>query len=308
MRAAKNVVLLLIAAMLMSSTVVAKKRRRARQAPKQASEQTTKEVSRLLGKFKWGMHVDKVMAQLEKDIRESYKKRIEREKEPFQQDRLRRERDEALKKLKKDHVRFEGKSTPWDRSLVDQEFVHKNNESLVVRWGERDRRFYFFHEGRLWKVYIAFNASLYRDKTFADFAEVMERQFGPAERKYKMSLKGEAVMSHLEWPPAGRTTLIALDNTDFYGNFCLVLIDRKGAKEVRRTRKINAPKKRYRDPLVEAVTRKDSTKRAGPADIVDRITGKRVDVPREKDTDQGGRSGGGKKGKSGAQGLDGLDI
>lgn len=310
MRSTRNAVLLLVVGLLFGPGAEARKRRRAPARAKVASKQTEKEVTGLLGEFKWGMHANQVIGQIEKEIRTAYKKQIEDEKEPYKQDQLRSERDAAIKKLKKDYVHFEGKSTPWDRSLIDHEFAHKNNESLVVRWGDRDRKFYFFHDGRLWKVYIAFNADLYRNKTFEDFAGVMERRFGPAERKYKMNLKGEAELSHLEWPPAGRTTLIAIDNTDFYGNFCLALIDRKAAAEVRRGRKVNSPKQRYSDPLVEAVTRKEPARRSGTEDIVDRITGKPVKVPPSAGNETGGAPDrpappSREKHKSG---LDGLDL
>ena len=191
-----------------------------------------------------------------------------------------------LKKIRKNYVKFIGKKTPWDVSLVDREFGHKNNEAMMVNWGDRDRRFYFFHHARLWKVFIAFNATLYRGKTFNDFAAAMERVFGRAERKFKTNLKGEAEMSHLEWPAARKTKLIAIDQTAFYGNFCLVLTHLPAAKRVKAGRKDNSPKKNYRDPLVRAVTSKN---RPGSttdpnADIVDQLTGRGVKAPKRSDT------------------------
>lgn len=252
-------------------------------SPAGPSKQTTSEMNRMLGKFKWGMSHDQVIGLLAAEIRGEFKKKMQQEKEPYRQDQLRHEMDEQLAKLKADYVRFEGKTTSWDVSLVDREFAHKNDESMVVRWGSRDRRFYFFHHDKLWKMYVAFNADLFRDKTFEDFAAVMERRFGAAERKYKVNLKGDAEMSHLEWPPSHGTTLLAIDNTEFYGNFCLVLIKQDAAKKVREGRKVNSPSKRYSDPLVEAVTQKNAGPSRAPADSSDRGAGQRAHAPGKSD-------------------------
>jgi hypothetical protein len=281
MKAVRWMSLILVALMALPTVDVEARRRRSkkRKKQKQASKAQAKAIGKLLGKFKWGLSSGKVVGMLEKEIRAEFDPKIRKEKDPIAQDKLRREMKGALVKLKKNHVKFTGKRSPWDVSLVENEFAHKNNESMVVRWGKRDRRFFFFHQGRLWKMYIAFNAELFRGKTFGDFTRMMQRRFGEAEAKWKLDVKGDSVMSHLEWPVAGNTVLIALDETAFYGNFCLVLTDKARAAQVREGRKINSPKRNYADPLVSAVAKKkgSSSSSGGSdpnADIIDQITGK----------------------------------
>ncbi|MBW2735394.1 MAG: hypothetical protein JRH20_23670 [Deltaproteobacteria bacterium] len=256
----------------------ARKRRRKKKRRKKvtvASKMTRNEIGKLRGKFKWEMSSQKVIGMLAKQIEDGYEKRLKREPDALKQDRIQREKMATLKKLKKGHVKFTGKRTPWGVSLVEKEFSHKNDESMVVRWGKRDRRFFFFHHGKLWKLYIAFNTALFRGKTFQDFAAMMQRRFGPAEVKWKLDVKGDSQMSHLEWPPAGNTVLLALDETAFYGNFCLVLIDKVAAARVREARKMNNPKKKYSDPLVNAIVPKKGGSSDPNEDVIDQITGKR---------------------------------
>lgn len=245
-------------------------------------------VQTLLGGLKWGLTSEQVIAHVVKQVSAGYSERLAKEKDPLQQDQIRRQRDAEIKKVQSTLIHFRGTPTPWDVSLVDDEFAHRNDESMLVRWTRRDRRFYFFHHNRLWKLYIAFNADLYRDKTFEDFAALMERRFGPAERKYKANLKGEAVMSHLQWPSFGNTTLIALDNTGFYGNFCLVLLDRQRAAKVQAARRAHTPTHRRGDPLVGSAIRPASSDIDVNSDIVDRITGGSPGKPPANDTEQSG--------------------
>ena len=227
-----------------------------------------------MGEYKWGMSSAKVLSQLREDIRTEEELILKRIKDPLEQDRRRREMMEKLVKVKKDYVVFGGKRSPWDVSLVDKEFAHKNNESMAVAWKKKERRFFIFHHDRLWKMFIAFNSELFADKTFEDFAQAMESRFGPAERKFTVNLKGDQKMDHLAWPQSGQTKLLAYDYTGFYGNFCLSLVDVKEWDNVKTGRSMNSPKRKYSDSLVEAVTKGESSGRDDNEDVIDRITGK----------------------------------
>jgi hypothetical protein len=256
-------------------------------APLKATEQTKLGIEKLMGVFKWGMPPQKVFAVLEKDIHAEFEPQVKATQDPMIQDRIRKEKNEKIKELKNNYVKFHGKQTSWDISMVDKEFAHKNNESMAVVWTKKDRRFFFFHNEKLYKLYIAFNADLYQDKTFEDFAQVMEARFGKAERKFTTTIKGDQVMDHLAWPPSGNTLLRAIDNTKLYSNFCLVLAEKSEVENVNSGRKMNSPKKEYSDPLVDQVVKGGGSGGDSEEDIVDRITGKGSRAPSVSDTGTG---------------------
>jgi hypothetical protein len=252
----------------------------------QEIKQTTLGIEKLMGAYKWGIPSSKVMSMLERDISNEMDPQIKTTSDPLAQDKLRREKFDKIKDLKKSQVRFDGKQTPWDISMVDKEFAHKNSESMAVVWTKKDRRFFFFHNDKLYKMYIAFNADMFQDKTFEDFAQVMETRFGKAERKFHTSLKGDKIMDHLAWPPTGTTLLRAIDNTKLYSNFCLVLVDKAEQENVSSGRKINSPRKKYNDPLVDMVTKDDKDGGSdSEEDIVDRITKRTSKSPTVGDGD-----------------------
>jgi hypothetical protein len=264
-----------------------KKKKKKRKTKLKATKATFTGITKLMGKFKWGMSNTKVLQMIRAQIRAEEEPILKKIKDPLEQDKRRREMFAKLRKVKKNYVEFLGKRTPWDVSLVDKEFAHKNNESMAVVWKKKERRFYFFHHGQLWKVFIAFNAEMFEDKTFEDFAQVMEKRFGSAERKFTVTLKGEQKMDHLAWPKAGRTKMLAYDLTAFYGNFCLSLVDMNTWSNVKHGRELNSPKRKYSDPLVKAVTTPGGSGGDANEDIVDRITGKGTTAP-----SVGGSSGG----------------
>ncbi|MFH1131200.1 MAG: hypothetical protein V1754_07685 [Pseudomonadota bacterium] len=269
------------------------KKRRVKEKPKvsAAVEETKVAITKLMGAYKWGMSPKEVREGLLEEARSIYKPKIKKTKEPLAQDGLRRELMEKEKEIEKSFVEFEGKRTAWDVSLVENEFAHKNSESMIYTWGNEDRRFYFFHRDRLWKIYIAFNSHLFKGKTFDDFSAVMQTRFGPPEKVGKKGV--EEKKGELTWPQAGDTVLKAIDNTGFYGNFCLVLWDNDEEGRIREARSLNVQKTEA-DPLIEAVTGEEKDTRDVNEDVVDKITGKGTRAPSRSDSDTPGSSTAGK--------------
>ena len=96
----------------------------------------------------------------------------------------------------------------------------------MTLWEKDQRRFLFFWHDKLYKQFIAFNAEhpVFAGKSFDDFAKLIQNRYGPAEMKFtQMKTKNDMKLDHLEWPASGDYQLYAIDQSEFYGNFCLVL-------------------------------------------------------------------------------------
>src|SRR5436190_2116672 len=80
-----------------------------------------------------------------------------------------------------------GKPSPWDVSIVEDEFAHNTGEAMLERWenqgGKNQRRFFFFFEGKLWKMLLSLDVSILPEdkKNFATFRQVMEGKYGAGE-------------------------------------------------------------------------------------------------------------------------------
>jgi hypothetical protein len=175
-------------------------------------------------------------------------------------------------------VKFDGQKSGWDSSIIDKEFGHKNEESMLVMWEKDQRRFLFFWRDKLYKQYIAFNSEhpVFQGKSFDDFAKLIQNRYGQAEMKMAaLRTKDDVTLDHLEWPSSADHTLWALDQSSFYGNFCLKLMQTSVFKDVEKMRAERSPKASSRNAVIDHITSPEQVKGDANEDIVDRITNKK---------------------------------
>jgi hypothetical protein len=239
-----------------------------------------KAVSELMGTFKWGMSKDEVIEAIEKLLTESNAEKIKATSDIYERDRLKKKVKAEVAAIKKSEVKFEGKKLGWDVSIIEREFGHKNDETMIV-WQEYDessgkdqQRFFFFVDAKLWKMFIAFNMDAFKDKTFADFQVVMENRYGKAAVHTVPNADGVDEVDFIFWRSDGYY-LRAIDLTRFYGNFCLALSDDGVEKTIYSRRAERNPptmKTRIVDSVEEGgepINLQDEN-----ADIIDRMTKK----------------------------------
>jgi hypothetical protein len=176
----------------------------------------------LMGQFKFGMGKQDVLKVLSRQINERYKDRIAATTDVYAQDKLRRDRQAEFDRIKKSFVEFKGKKTGWDVSIVDDQFAHNTHEAMMVHWenspesGRDQRRFFFFHDGQLYKMFIALNSQQLKNeqRNFSYFQNLMEQRYGAG--------KVVADKGYIEWKsPTYR--VLAVDKLAFYGSFCLII-------------------------------------------------------------------------------------
>jgi hypothetical protein len=256
--------------------LAAKAKKAAPAAPQVAGEKTTRAVGELAGKFKWGMSAKECMDIIEKDIRSKTEPKIRAEPDPFKQDIIRKEMMESINEMRNSLTRFDGQRSGWDVSIVDREFGHKNDESMLVIWEANQRRFLFFWQDKLYKQFIALPAERFKGKTFEEFAEIIQERYGKAQINFaKMQTQDEMALDFLEWPPAGEHVLRAYDYSSFYGNFCLSIMHKSVYPLVDKERAQKSPRRGHQinTAIVDTVSQGDSPGDPN-ADIVDEVLGR----------------------------------
>jgi hypothetical protein len=237
-------------------------------------------VGELAGKFKWGMSPDDAIKTITEGVHAKYAEMIKKEPDIYKQDQLRKDEGDEVQKVKDSYVKFDG-VTPgtkeWGTSIIQSEFAPRNDESMMTLWEKDQRRFLFFWHDKLYKQFIAFNAEhpVFAGKSFDDFAKLIQNRYGPAEMKFtQMKTKQDMKLDHLEWPASGEYQLYAIDQSEFYGNFCLVLFNPSVARDVDKARTEHNTKPAHGNALVDAVTQQPKVSGDANENIVDQITGK----------------------------------
>ena len=198
--------------------------------------------------FKFGMTKDEVLAVLQKQINERFEEKIKATTDVAMQDRYRKDKKAELSRTSSTYVEFNGKPTGWDVSIVEAEFAHNTGESLMERWendnGKNQRRFFFFYNQKLWKMYISLDVSMLPEdkKNFDTFKTVMEGQYG----------KGGVDGGTIAWR-AGEFDVRAVDRLKDYGALGLVLEDPKVRNEIVALRESKAPTKAETPSVIKAV-------------------------------------------------------
>jgi hypothetical protein len=239
----------------------------------------TRPMSELGAAYKWGMTSDEVLGMLGDQLHAKYSDLVSHEADVYKQDQLRQTERDLKQQQREALVKFDGVSPScrnWSTSLVQQEFVQRNDESMLVVTEAKLRRFLFFWHDKLYKQVLAFDSqhAAQQGNTFEDFTQVLQDRYGPAEMKFiPLRTKGDDMkLDHLEWPATGDYQLIASDQTDEYDNYYVVLFNPSVASQVEAHRKTHPGATRIHSGLVDAAT----APATGPSpdrneDIVDRI-------------------------------------
>jgi hypothetical protein len=198
--------------------------------------------------FKFGMTKDEILKVLQKQIDDRFEEKIKATTDVAAQDKLRKEKKSELARTSGTFVKFDGKKTGWDVSIVEGEFAHGTGESMMERWendgGKNNRRFFFFKDEKLWKMYISLDVSMIPEekRNFDTFKGVMEGQYG----------KGGIEGGTISWR-AGEFDARAVDRLKDYGALGLVVEDPKVRNELVSAREAVAPKKAETPSVIKAV-------------------------------------------------------
>jgi hypothetical protein len=244
-------------------------------APKKlplVSADVKKKLAERLSGFKFGMSKDEVIASLSKQLDDKYQPQITNTTDISQQDKLRAQKKRDLADIQSSYIEFDGHKGGWDTSVVEDEFAHHTNESMLVRWensnGKNDRRFFFFYNGKLWKMFISLDVSILpADKrNFDTFKALLTSpdQYGTP---------GDADAGKLMWH-ADDFDVRAVDKLKIYGALGLAIEDWKVEKDVLDARAAHGTAAATTPSVITNVVDKDNKDHPDPhsnADAVDQV-------------------------------------
>lgn len=206
------------------------------------------EMDKLMDVYRFGMTRAQILGALEAQLSERYDKKIFATSDVYQQDKLRRERDQEIDRIKRSYVEFKGKTTGWDVSLIDDQFTHNTGESMLVSWeqigGRNQRRFFFFQDERLYKMVLALDTTMIEksQRNFETFKALMLRRYG----------KARELDDGLLWATK-KYYLIAQNKLTHYDTLCLAISDPVLSRKVMKMRAQHERKVKKRSPIIRAM-------------------------------------------------------
>lgn len=191
----------------------------------------------LMGDFRWGMSPPQVFKVLSKGIEDEYAKRQERAKDAMTQDANRRWRQEQINLIKANHVKFtKGSKHRWGVSLVKYEYEDDANEEMLwIKESNGMRKFYFFKDGELWKIFYAYNTEIWPGMSYAQVVEEkFKKWFGMSpQAKVKQDPKTkEPLLRYYEWTSMDGEKIRSFDMTSVHGVIALAVVDGKAEDRI----------------------------------------------------------------------------
>lgn len=187
----------------------------------------------LKGDFRWGMNTKDVFKLLSREIEAEYKKKQDKAgDDAMAQDNARSWRSEQLQDLKANHVRFKSASKHrWGVSLIQFEYADDSEEEMLwVKANATLRKYYFFKDGELWKIFYAYSPETWPGKAYADVVEEkFKKWFGPSpEDKVKQDPETAApLVRYFEWESSDGDKVRSFDMTQVHGVVGLAVLSIK---------------------------------------------------------------------------------
>jgi hypothetical protein len=115
-------------------------------------------------------------------------------------------------------VNFESKGSKWDHSPIAGEFTYGNNESMVASRTKDADVYYFFSDGKLWKIVKVLKKA---KGDFKKFSAQVESKFGKGRVKKGEVTPGQGHTQWLEYLDRN-SRMRAVDNSSKRGGFALI--------------------------------------------------------------------------------------
>lgn len=185
----------------------------------------------LKGDYRWGMTTKDVFKLLSREIEKEYEeKQKAAADDAMAQDGAREWRNVQLQDLKGNHIRFKSASKHrWGVSLIQFEYEDDaNEEMLFVKATPSLRKFYFFRDDQLWKIFYAYSPDTWPGKAYADVVEEkFKKWFGvsPAEKVKQDPETAAPLVRYFEWKSSDGDRVRSFDMTQVHGVVGLAVID-----------------------------------------------------------------------------------
>jgi hypothetical protein len=193
-------------------------------------------VRTLMGDYRWGMSVIDVFKLMSKDVEEEFKERQKNARDAMAQDNNRKWRQEQLQRIKANHVRFNSNANHrWGVSLIQFEYEDDANEEMLwIKTTTGLRKFYFFKDGQLWKIYYAYSTDTWPGKAYEEVVEEKFKKWFGASPSFNVKQDpetAEPLLRYYEWEALDGEKIRSFDMTQIHGVIGLAVID--GATEKR---------------------------------------------------------------------------
>jgi len=183
-----------------------------------------------MGDLHWGLSEHEVTAYARRKLTAQFSEEIAKTKDSGKQAKLKAELKKAQGEIEGSLTSFEGGRSRWDQSPVAGEFNYDNNESMLVAKGNGVGSYYFFLNGRLWKLVEVLDKSA-GGSDFKKFSQHIEDKFGKGRLKKGELAPGQGNTQWLEYLDRN-SRVRAADESSKRGGYAVIYEEMSTVREL----------------------------------------------------------------------------
>jgi hypothetical protein len=131
---------------------------------------------------------------------------------------------DEIKQVEDSYKRLQGDRTGFEVSVIAGEFTPNNGESVLRVRDQVAQRFYFFLDGSLYKLVVAYNPDYVRNIGFEAFVSQAARRYGRPEATDYGTIRGEEALVLARWQD-GHSELRVENKQEFFATFTMAFSD-----------------------------------------------------------------------------------
>lgn len=249
--------------------------------PASAEEQG---LASVLGDLSWGANKKDVLAYFKRVKDDEFREAAKATRDSIVKDKIRRKKRKELKEIGESFVALKGNRTPYDVSVISGEFQKNNGEALLRAHTEVAQKYFFFLDGKLWKMAVVYNRGYLSGIGFESFVDQVTGKYGePDETEY--DIKDES-MTRAVWRDE-QSVLRIDDKSAFYGTYTMVFANKAAVERVAKLRKAFGETTATSDISQDIKDIQEEDGFSSDQDVVDEIVGVSVEVNLEQGRPEG---------------------
>jgi hypothetical protein len=186
----------------------------------------------VLGEIEWSDTRDEVLEKLKSQMFESMRQRADVQHNRVKLQEIRKRMVDKFEEIENSHTELEGEKTGYEVSVISGEYTKNNNESVLTVEDDAAQRYYFFVDGRFYKMVVAYRQSYLDGISFEGFIGQVSRKYGEPKNTTRREIAGEQTLARATWK-GSKTLLHAKNKRELFGTFAMVFSDRQRIEKMK---------------------------------------------------------------------------
>ena len=138
-------------------------------------------VEDILGNLSWGMDHETVMKRISEKMNEDYRAKVKGTLDESYADMMRKNYSERTENMRKSYTQLmKDNVASLSVSIVGEEFMPDNNESMLTQRDDIATKYFFFLNDKLYKIAVVYDSDYLGPIAFDTFCATTEEKYGRA--------------------------------------------------------------------------------------------------------------------------------